>query len=340
MTKQVPEDDQMKVLEEFVTGNRAFAKLRGKLVGSIAGTVGDIVSSTSSPTEFLQQYDEFVATVRIIGNKLACFRRDGMVLAERQLTKALQARDHRLPFEATAPCPKQPFTVVMLDPERTLAMIRWLTMEFWKTLEDYLDGNRESSITNELFQAFPTLEANSRRRLQQGSFVGGDLVNSWIQTVEYAFDVESRTKFGKLSPRELFLSLSQYDDHIEISKVWSGRPYAYVVSGTQADVLSCFSREQQSLVGTWQLNVPDTMPLHSYGEIGFHIESEHSAWTEENPDYVSVSVNHGMGVIALRDSLDPEYGSDDLTVCKKLGGVAHLGWKNNPQGTLRFRLTN
>ncbi len=333
MSKQVPESDQLGVLQETVTRYAVIRKYRGKLDSALIGLCPGLVETASSPTEFCSKWDEVTGEIRVIGNVLAQLKRDGLDLVYTHLVTALSNNLHRFPFEDRLPLPTTPVTLIMLDPQRTLTMLRWLMLDHWMSLNGHLDG-QPTELTTALFESFPTLENHSRERRRQGDYEGGDLRAAFRDTVYPPFgDLEER--LGKVNHARFQLGWHQWNDHVEISE----QVFAYLIEGDQATALSLFSREQQRLLGSWQINVPEG----TYGggdldlmvkSIGLHPENEHEAWSHEYPDWVSTSTNHGMGAILFGD----ESGNKGWC-CKSLDGVSHKGDNSLPRGVLRFRLS-
>lgn len=336
MTKQVPEEcAQIAELERFVAGNEMFARLRGKLGKPLCAIIEEMISRASSPTNFQERLDRFFGDLRPVARELAVLVRDGEEAAKRELTLALTIAEHRLPFEPTCVIPKRTFTAVMLDPPRTLAMIRWLTMRDRCSLQEHFAG-RSTSLTSTLFSVFPRFALNCIEMIGGNVSVGQELSNAYEGVVRDKFEdgLKGLCSYG---PRALCLGLMQWECDRELGAGWTSPPYCYLIEGTQADALSCFNRIDQCCIGTWQFELPETIdpvtqPMH---HVGFHLEEEHEAWSKQEPDYVSKSVNHGMGAIVLRHNVGR--GSEAWT-CKQLGDVGHFGRNNADKSILRFRV--
>ncbi len=327
MPKQVPEEE-VRLLRKTLEKHNVFRELRGKLGGEcLARLINDLAETTASPTEWLARWDKLSSKVRVVGSLLARWKRDGHEAARGQLVQALMAIDHRLPYEDTAPVAKVPLTLLMLDPVRTMAMIRWIVCDNWKNLDDYLINNYPpTELTRELFAQFPTLEEHALKRRKNCNYEGWELCRAYHDTVVGHFTSDPARSL--LSQRiDLCLECGQYHDRLEIDYL----VLAYVVPAEQRDVISFFSRDEQDQIATWQLRVPETVNLKFSREFGFHPEPEHTSWQHEYPDYCSVSVSHSLGAICFYK----EFTSGPWS-CHALGDALHSGWRN--KDILRFRL--
>ncbi len=335
MSKQVPESEQLQRLKEALAKYAVIRKYRGKAKATMSSFCVGLVEKTSSPTEFCSMWDAFSGEMRVIGNVLAQFRRDKMDTACAHLVKALEDPLHRFPFENRLPVPTKPITVIVLDPKRTFAMLRWLMLGHWMDLNSYLDG-KSTPLSKILFKSFPTLEEHSLVRRKEQDYEGWDLERAFQDSITEPFEVSGGLKRLKSQPHCcLPLVHGQWNDHVEIGD----QVFAYVVDGDQAAALSLFSRDEQKRIGSWQFDIPEslfrgkaTFSQDLWAPIGFHLEGEHEAWGREYPDWVSTSVNHGWGAILFGNE-----GRGEKWSCKSLDGVSHYGWQSQDR-LPRFRL--
>ena len=78
-----------------------------------------------NPTAALAAFEAAVADRRIMLNMLACLRRDGHLVAEEQLTKALDS-EHVIVGE-TVPLEETEHGVLLIfDPEKVFLLTRWM----------------------------------------------------------------------------------------------------------------------------------------------------------------------------------------------------------------------
>src|SRR3989338_4394324 len=96
--KQVPEEnkstvpsteEQLRWLLNHLTGHGAFDRQRGRVGYPFEWKVKE----AGSPEQFCQTWDQISADLRVLGNLLAKFNRDGWKYAGRELIKALCDKD-------------------------------------------------------------------------------------------------------------------------------------------------------------------------------------------------------------------------------------------------------
>lgn len=302
-------ETQLAHLREKLLGNNAFRACRGKLNRPVTDMITDFVAKTGNPTQFCQTWDDMTAAMRIMGNLLAQYSRDGWTAAHNELLLALKGKHvimgEVVPFEETVPV-----TIVMFDPDRTLHMIQWIDLGHWMDLDaklDEIDGKGKDDtdrrgLAKELFAKFPTLEKHTRKRRSAGDYEGWDVCQALQDEVIDKFKVPKDWI-------ELPLTFGQYNDHLEIRQ----QTFAYLVVGEdQSAVLSRFSREEQKLVATWMLNIPRALlvPDDAYNHlmIGFHEESEHDTQKRRHPAMTSKGVSSGFGIRLIdQRALSPGY---------------------------------
>lgn len=306
--KQVPENtnNQVTELQEKLRGHQIFGELRGN-AGSLVGSIDRALDQSATPTEFCTNWDSLSAQLRVIGNLMATLKRDGKSEALEALRESLVDplyvfQGETIPLEKTSPV-----TLVMFDPKRTLAMLRWILECHWQNLDDYLKGEeffseRHKVQTIELFKLFPSLEAASRMRSQCGDYEGWEL--AYAYQVDVLQKIKLPTGFVPMT-----IPYGQYNDHFEFSdshhaltkKVNEDGPvvkclhhFAFLVKADQKDVLSHFTREEQENIATWQFRVHPESVEHQC-EVGLHLETEHEEWQGRKRTYASLGVSNGFG---------------------------------------------
>ncbi|HLD17546.1 MAG TPA: hypothetical protein VJB99_00540 [Patescibacteria group bacterium] len=320
MGSKVPEgavnrDGQLAFLRNKLLGNEAFGRQRGQWGGSDyhrpLGVLGRMIATNPSPTAFCQDWDQFAADSRVMGNLLARFRRDGWKDAEDELMRALQDRAYLLPEETVPLHETAMFTVVVFDFVRTLEMIRWIRCAHWSSLNYYLDElddtwesqKRKSwwmedvvgrTLTHRLFEAYPNLLEHTRARRKNGNYEGWDLCQSYQEQVSNRFNLIG---FNLLDiGHALRLAWRTYNDHLELGN----QPFGYICRTDQAEVLSRFSREEQEQIATWSVRLPKVTDRRDLDGlfIGFHPENVHSVWQKDSP-MTSIGCSNGYGVVLL-----------------------------------------
>lgn len=311
--KQVPEE-QIKFLREKLAGNDTFGRIRGRFPDKL-GELGSVLADSESPTDFCRRWDQFCSDVRVIGNLLACLKRDGWNIAATELTRALQDKTYCLPGETVPLHETEPVTVVVFDFPRTLAMIRWIRCAHWMNLDCYLNErdnrltendkavwNNDSVgqlLTYQLFEAFPNLEDHTRQRRARMDYEGRDLCKSYQEHVLNDFDHKQLLEIGL----PLHLAWQTYNDHLELFEHSTGdlQRFGYICRADQAEVLSRFSREQQERIATWCVRMPkmkDNDDIHRLF-VGFHSEEAHRGLWQNSTYLTSKGCAHNYGVVIM-----------------------------------------
>ena len=327
MKKHVPEgvaskEEQLVSLLQSLLGHECFGRLRGKWGRSVREVIENLLDQADSPNDFCDLWDQFTADVRVVGNMLAKYRRDGWKFAEEEmLTALIYGGKHLLPGEKIPSQKTIPVTILMLDPERTLRMIHWVMgggdMDMYYVMEK---GEYKNPLVQKLFESFPSL----KEYVGQFREVDAALIAALYRDV-----MEHFPEYRDMQGRRLKLDadperLSSFTN--VLMKVWdemqhvSVDSFGFVVFGKQDEVLRRFSRDKQKRIATWQLHLPrsllteakkkqvsfadqfaqqsaDRFPrLHL--DIGFFPEAEHARWTELYPNMTSRGVAYGLGVMA------------------------------------------
>jgi hypothetical protein len=299
MKTTVPEEKQLELLLEKLAGNQAFATCRGKF-GNLLSIVEDF---GETPSAFCRRFDDFTGQARVMGNLLATLKRDGHDYAHDQLGNALKG-NHVFPGEVLPVEQTRPVTLVMFDPIKTVAMVKWLTQAYWMSLNaylDFLDGqgktgfhNDDFELTKNLFELFPALEGYSRKRRKSGDYEGWDLAKAFDESVTDRFEAPEGAS-------KLRLLRGQWNDHVEWDHSGHSTALGYMVEGDQASVLRKFSRETQKKIGTWQINLPKNQATCAGVCFGIHEESEHGISRKKHPAFTSKGTQSGLGVRFLKD---------------------------------------
>lgn len=303
--------EEMRELLEKLAGNKAFQACRGRYGAPVNSLFTEVAGN---PSAFCREFDSTMASMRVMGNLLATLKRDGKVLAATELEQAL-THEHvmlgeTVPLEETAP-----MTLVVVEPERTFALMHWMLYDqLWFEMDQYIrhldDGtNKPSQATLEIFKAFPPLEHAVRRRLKTNlTLEGEDVVEAFYDSVVMQFNIPE--SWGHVVP--LYLAPNQTSDVFH----WgygsdSSHPVAYCVWKDQKTVLGGVERKNQERIGTWRINLPTLISDIDGRIIAFHEESEHQTQTAHDPTLVSRGCQFGMGArVFTRVFSSDFYGSD------------------------------
>lgn len=315
--KQVPEEknaptreEQLKSLLGKLTGHEIFKACRGKLYDPFYA----MIEKSENPSQFCSSWDELSPMMRVMGNLLSVYKRDGWTYAYDALRMALQSKCYLLPGETVPLEQTVPVTVLMPETKKTLTFIRWLLCAHWGELDDYLDEKdgiikqrffHPLGLTHKLFDYFPTLEDHSRKRRKQMDYEGWDLKEAYNDAVIKPLDSIVRPLLESLNGKPLYLGRSggtpQWNDHIEeVGHI----PLAYFFYAEAREVLKNFSRKQQKEMCTWSFNFPkiETQAEH-LPNIGLHVQQEHQKWHKEFPMYASLGISRNLGAILIQSSL-------------------------------------
>ena len=306
--------DQIKWLIHRIAGNQSFGKCRGEF------GVLDVFSmlSLSNPTQTLKALDEAVAPVKVMLQLLARLKRDGWTYAYNELFAALIHRDHIFTGEEVPIEAREDGTLVFVDLEDTLLLLRWLyTTDYCLDIIPYVRGQSSDrglygSLTEQTFERFPSIRDELVERVKHtlgfrdtAMFVNPPAYLFGQEKLDSAWDVLE--KFYRPDKKQQRLPLIA--DRVNTDGHWSNRGCVaiFITGVSQKEVISSFPRSEQDRVSTWQFRFPkvhaDGLSWGSIGGpsmlIGLHLESEHKDWGDIHPSYVSHGVTHGLGAIML-----------------------------------------
>ena len=252
--------------------------------------------------------------------------RMGWMVAADELRDALGSDYVLLTHEDVAVERRVPFTLIMFEPGKTLAMLHWIFSHRLDDTDLYV-GTRKgkgepTAATRALFSAFPTLaeRAKSRYKEHNGGDAGLELWAAHKNEVLDHFNIPNRAM-------PMGLHRNYQDSLMETQGRGGGNsgmthPFAFLVRQMdQAAVLKWFSRETQARIATWQFDIPamfKTWDTHEVA-IGIHEEGEHAEWKRTYPAFASKGVSNGKGALIV-----PIYG----TLAQK---QRYMKDTNNPQ---------
>ena len=185
----------------------------------------------------------------------------------------------------------------MLDPERTMTLVKWLVEEHWMSLAGYVVWNSRAGAesaeptqnTHKLFKMFPTLEERWHLSAKQYHFIGDILCHTYTDSVWHSFSEDIRDRLSKVDFRQL--QSGQYMDHIDLAE---DHKFVFIIHSEQAHVLRCFSRHDQERIATWQIHLPKVMStVRTF--VGIHPEVIHPQLQKIYPALTSIGVSHGLG---------------------------------------------
>jgi hypothetical protein len=273
--------DELEFLRMKLAGNRAFALCRGTFNQRMTHVVEDAIKkglkAENSRTAVRDSLRTYFAAAHIMGNLLAQLKRDGKEVAYEELTHALWDPSFLIMGETVALEKTIPFTILMLEPQKTLGLMEWVA-----------DKNQPITYLERLFSGLTGWDGAPQYELCR------------VRTV-------SVSGLPTVFNDSIRLGNQQWnrDNSVSLDILSRALPFVYVFFGkNQAEVLSKIDRKLQDRVATWQINVPSYMLNWSPKfAIGFHTEQEHSIWEGRYPALVSKGVSCGYGAFFLLDPL-------------------------------------
>lgn len=302
-----PLTEQAEMLERKLTGNRVFARMRGKVAGFAMWELLD-PTSEASPTRSLKEFDEFVRGVRVMRNLVVWLRWHGYRRAAEEVVRALSDEDYRIwceeiPFDATVPG-----VLLMFDPEEMLPLCRWWADKesFWHLhlLDIHCRGRDVSfpEISDEmarLIEKHPFL-LDEERKGRTGPFAG--IRRCLIEPLLSQATTEGKEEFHRDRMRFVGRNFPMYTGKtadVNDRDNYDQGAFAYFFpQKDQAEVLAWFPREAQKKLSTWQFSVPNqflrgTVQL----VVGLYPEGQHPIWSKLSPSCVSKGFSSGLGAM-------------------------------------------
>lgn len=345
MKEQVPEEMETRVKE--LTGFGKFQDYRGKL-----GKFEDFLNAAFTDKKF-PYYSDTVANFKrkckgilgpdlmVLGVQIVQLIRDGQRDFADEVLRALFREDYKLPGEIS-PGKMVPYTVVMLEPRKTIAAIRWVVSNVFPEELIYLYQSEKrchdrplSPENSKVHEALPSLwkyvQVAEKERLMHSNndFVrlayAEDVLSKHIQSIAALYrkggmglhlnhscqHVDWKDSFAAenkgVDIRLVALGCFEIpDDLLHFSQY-----FAFIVKGEQSEVCGMFPREAD--VATWQLRLPENnFPEKTRFNVGIHEENVHENWRKKWPMFVSKGKAHtGLGAIGIpymHGELAKEYG--------------------------------
>ena len=313
---------------------KTFASLRGKLG---CNSLDYALRTSKSPSHFRRIWDEQIELMedsRAVGTQMAMYKRDGWNVAFRVLYDALSNSSYNIPGEMpreqTYPC-----TLVILDPEKTFVLLRWLLNARYCELEEYMLRkdvpslevlNMEywypvSQYTLDLFKAFPSLEEFILEKEEDGLYKGYELCAAYRADVLRQFD--DFKDFGYYT-KPLSLSRLKFQDGIEEVDTLT---FGFMFLWDTNKVFELFPRKDQDRLATWSFDLTKSTTLN-IETIGIHPENEHERWERAVPGLMSRNVTHGYGATVNSDGLLERMG---LYYSQVWNGGYPFFLRDNPQ---------
>lgn len=255
--KYVPEftKEEMSFLNKML-GSGAFQECRGKLEHSILSYILDEIEKSDSPTNFLKNFDNFFGKVRIVANSLAQLKRDdksGLYEIDScddslfsQLCFSLRSPNYVFPDEVISLEEARPVTILMLNPQRVLLMLKWINSKHFGLRKE--KDKSFNDFTNGVMQAFPILKLYAQHAISSNNYSE--------YYVAQALSDDVVTKFSNLETKLKDVGWLILDSGLQLEDIemW-GYHWLYYFEGQQSDILKRFTRQEQKNIASWQFNL-------------------------------------------------------------------------------------
>lgn len=266
-------DEELTALALKLAGNKAFGVCRSQHYNwRLGDIIDDMINETASPSEYLEKFDKFTSALRIITDLMAQLKRDGKTRLVEELKNALEDRNYVLMGETVPLEQTVPITLLMLEPEKTLPLLKWFAGG--KIPATYIEEDVNStrgileSYLNSL-DGLPTSYEKSIRLSNEG--------DRWLDESSCTIAAELQ---GLADSCFMFFGKDQ------------------------GQVLSMIDRKDQHRVTTWQINAPSILVGMSPGfSIGFHEVGDHEIWLKRYPTLASVGASHGYGAFFILEPI-------------------------------------
>ncbi|MEI7777463.1 MAG: hypothetical protein WCI52_02550 [bacterium] len=339
-TAALTPEEQIALLHRKLAGHQAFGRCRGEF----SDLSMDEFLKQPNPTAALAAFEAAVADRRIMLNMLACLRRDGHLVAEEQLTKALDS-EHVIVGE-TVPLEETEHGVLLIfDPEKVFLLTRWMYTsnredgQYW-VQNGCPDPNREpcGALTGKLLETFPELQ-----KIFQKEHI------SHCQSPTYVVyprikDVSNRLEAYKNDRFFIWV------DPDRTSLWYFANAVGVFIAGKEQDEIfreAKFTREEQESIAVWKFDYPACARHHFSNAfssspdmwIGFHPESEHDTWKKQWPSFTSKNFSQGMGAIILDKEMIGQWGwgnKSPFTTYQSLRGVYPGSYEESDRFILGF----
>lgn len=295
-------EEQIRWLLEKLAGRDWFKRLRrdGMFDGpGLDLSLTTLVDITDSPAELKRRLAAFVADMQIAGDLLARFKRDEWEEAARLLTRSLYDPTFMLPGETTPIEQTTLITLVMLIPEKTLAMIDWLRQgkEREHLVRRYFNHRVEQPETTTLFDLCASLEGCMIRQLKShNENMGVAFSSSHWEEHDAEGQAWPKDAANLLIPA-LHLAWYSYSGEFDLKcfrpvRQWFGDP---------SHMLDQIPRSTQRHIATWTIRVPTVLLEERRRGLFwiFHPEAEHAFWSGVPNAFASIGCSHGYGAVAL-----------------------------------------
>lgn len=356
-------EDQLLELREYLARSEPFRKVRGELEGDWLSTGILKDKRFVSPSAVMEEFNRRQGLARPLMNHLAKLKRDGHLVAYEELLRALTSDRFVITGEEWPLDKRQNGTLVMIDPERTLDLIRWLKLFAPQIIDRHLghfDPGMAGMIENGALIDRLDMKWFTEKVLNEQEIIGAGL---------RAFHLSGgggRQPHGWDRHRYFCASILPIDFHSTewfVEDNWHYwfrtnmcewlRPAvpdglgsncydllanwgvaAFFPNTTQDQILGLFHRDKQARIATWSFSYPAHFRMNGYHvSMGLFPEEQFGVFKQKLPTHTSVSRQRGMGAIILERDRPTSVDNDSF------GVQIYRMAKDSPNpATMRLRL--
>ncbi|MFZ5365034.1 MAG: hypothetical protein ACOZBH_02435 [Patescibacteria group bacterium] len=253
MTDQVPEasvqsqGEQAAFLRQKLTGNRAFHRLRGKLKELLdPASFFKMVTDANSPTNFNSQWQQRSTDLLVMGNLLAKLRKKGYWSAYTELQRALTEPTFFFNGETVPLDQSLPFTLMIHDFPRALAMIKFLRSAISaEDLKEFFPGDYEFLEMDLEMRIRKLVELYKKTRLTEKIIRKSVVFENTVLDRTISLNWENFSKYGFVSAEDYYQRSVGLDFN-----------FGTLLQAEPDEILRQIPRDQQKNVSIWFFRLP------------------------------------------------------------------------------------
>lgn len=306
----MPEDDtQLQELFSKLAGRPELEICRQAKDPHLVPFMANLASSGDNPTAALRAFDAQVAQWRKMVNLMAKLKRDGKHYALEQLVKGL--RSGAMPGEPEHLAKTEPYTIVMFEPEKVIALLEWFDLcdmfSIWNYVRSEFLGKKwdsEKRRRRVLTRAIQKLEHHFPGILRGLYKQSSEVLNLFSVPTSIVYEdtqriVHERFRIEVEEPGNEYSFIASTPFHLPLglgARINPPKPLAHLVRGNAHTVRKQIpTRSDQGRFATWTVHIPTYVPRDTQVVIGLHHEYEHGIHQNRYPSLASKGCQRGVG---------------------------------------------